>query len=154
GLRGTVVRRDTDSWRPEMPVTRADLHGAWAATSGAYAVGGQGTVVSTDWSGAWRVEPTPTGAVLRAVYGSSAAGASVFAVGEGGAALKRAAFGGAGWQSVMLPTTSSLRGLWGAGTDLYIVGSPDILGAAVLHLINGAVSHEAIPAPDGLDAVW
>jgi hypothetical protein len=66
----------------------------------------------------WRVEPSPTTAMLRSIWGTS--GSDVWAVGDAGTIVH---FDGATWSVVASPTTQNLAGVWASGPrDVWAIG--------------------------------
>ena len=150
GMRGTIVKFDGRSCRPQVNGTFESLFGVWGTSnSDLWAVGERGTIVHSD-GGAWRPMHTHsvTESNLAAVWGTSRD--DVFAVGENGTILH---YDGSSWKVQESGTQAHLRTIWGTSPrNVYVVGS----GATLLHF-DGARWRNILAdstAIGEVDALW
>lgn len=132
---------------------RRHLASAWASAGDLWTVGSEeGAGVLLHYAGSWQEVAVPAGPPLLAIHGGGAgAGAEVWAVGEGGRALRLV---GGRWQSVDSGTTQALRAVWRLSPDeVWAAGQ----GCTLVRFRSGR--SELMPRPDvsgpcDLAALW
>jgi photosystem II stability/assembly factor-like uncharacterized protein len=101
-----------------------ELYGIWCGNNQIVAVGGRGLAVrSTDNGQSWVEEQAPSTRDLFSIWGPS--GDALWAVGDGGAIVKRTR---AGWVAESSPTSQQLQAVWGASSsDVWAAGQSTVL---------------------------
>jgi len=103
-------------------------------------------VVTTCPTGQWCTEAAPVAVLLHSVWAVSED--DVFAVGDGGAILRRT---NNAWTAMASGTSSNLRGVWAASSsDVWASG----VTGTILHFDGTAWSQVAVATTANLDAVW
>ena len=137
GAGGVTYRLESAGWRPVATAATVTLRAIAARTvDDAVVVGDDGTILI--WNGAWKRIDTPLHVGFRAAL---RIGDGTYVAGEGGTLLRLS--GGAASPviaQVDLGTTCTLRGLFGRGGEVWVVGS-DGGHAAVWRIAQGAVFH-------------
>jgi hypothetical protein len=136
GQRPILLHYDGSSWSDQASALdqKIGLGGVWGAgKDDVYVVGGDvygGQLASAifhfDGQTWTRVEHGTVNRWLRAVWGTAAN--DIWAIGDAGAIVH---FDGSSWAAEESGDSSSLTGVWGVGTDVWIVG-----GASILHHTN------------------
>lgn len=127
------IRLETDAdtprtvWQYVPTEAYRTLESVWASgPDDVWAVGALGTIQHFDLSGAWHLQASPTAVALHGVWGSGPS--DVWAVGDEGVILH---FDGTSWRLATaafdVSVVPNLYGVWGTGTDVWVVGSRGVL---------------------------
>jgi len=162
GGEGSAIYGAGSTWSSREVLAPGSTRGVMVEAFGAYAVGDSGRLLFTTEpgvAGSWGTLTSGTPEFLRGLWGVSPG--ATYAVGDSGTILRATSAsaitpapgawaqpaGGSG-------SSSSLRGVWGTGSDVYVVGeSPPV----ILHSSNGGTSWSKVTLPvgtGGLFAVW
>jgi photosystem II stability/assembly factor-like uncharacterized protein len=107
------------SWRLEASGVTQDLFSVFGRAANFFAVGKNGTLLSSQDSISWRLVPIQTEKNLFGIWGDKE---HLWIVGDAGTML-RSDDQGSTWQSVVVPTTESLYCVWGNAKNLFITGA-------------------------------
>ena len=152
GGNGVILRFDGAAWRTmTLGVEPADqsLYGLWGnSAANVIAVGGGGRILNYNGS-RWYAMKSPTGMLLRAVWG--AAGSDVFAAGSG----LLLHYNGRNWQDES-DDLRFINCLWGtSGANVFSGGEvPGTGGGFVRHYDGNSWRDEAIDAEAPIHGIW